>query len=169
MLQIRSDDKQGKAITDGNGNSFWMSPQRDLIHAYPAYVRKALVLTSNRGNNDVVDAYYANGGSEDELEEYAIKLARFAKHCVEADKKGMSVHEVVSATELEDSPPRVRALFGYCFTCVVLGAYHGGVDEARGSMPIPYLDELDVKEIFSKRPKGVIGWLKSKALALFRP
>lgn len=169
MLQIKTDDARGLALTDSQGQTFWLSPQRDLIHAYPIYMRKAVVLASARGNNPVVDAYYASGGSEEELQDYVVRIARFNKLCVMSNDKDMTVQDAAKEVGLEEASERVRAVIGYCVTACILGAYWAGVREARGSQPIPFLEEMDIVKLFREQPKGVIAWLKSKYLSMFRP
>ena len=104
--------------------SLWASPQRDIAHSFPDYVRKAL---------DILTKQLAGGhGKTDtqmqELVAYARVLADFVSGTMET--RYTNLEQLVQASGLIDAPTLVQERFGAIFFRVIAGAYFTAVRHA---------------------------------------
>ena len=124
-----------------------MSPQRDLAYNYPLFIYRALQFLDNPKSEYVVH-YKLMGGTEKELQEYALKLASFIRRTADL---GRSAQETINtawvAAGLTDAPCRVKFVFGAAFFNVSSSAYFQSMGEANSEefQPFSFMDPEAIK------------------------
>lgn len=132
MIQMKS-NVEGMEVRGPKG-AYYMSPQRDITFNFPVFVHMALQFIKNK-EDPGVKAYYANGGSDEELGRFAKVMAEYVD---QAYKTNCSVHMLAKAAGWDDTPTRVKQLFGYCLAHVTMSAYTQGVREATAGHYAPF-------------------------------
>lgn len=122
-------------LGDGKGGHLWVSPARDIAHAFPQYIARAAHLATE-------DIGRAPGRAENmaRLKEHLGKINAFVDAAVGANR-GKTLEEAVGASGLVLDNPSNDAvnLFNKWMVRIVFGAfYRGVVDATHGGQETPY-------------------------------
>ena len=118
--------------------SVWASPQRDIAHSFPDYVRKALLLTQAELSKGLGKLQEKDREALDleELSELALKVGQFINGTVGASTYG-NVKDLAEFTGVLDLPPVVGDIFVQQFFRVVISAYWKGARMAYAESDTP--------------------------------
>ena len=153
---------QGQTLETVNGK-IYMSPARDIVHAMPEYISRALMICSDSEEEKILN-YYEKGGTEEELGQFALALSRFVKRSNDPENiEDSHPNEAAQEAGLWEFPDRVYEVFGIAFFEVVMGSFWSGNQEiASGHMRFVEEDGLPTRP-----PKsGFTNWLRRTTIKL---
>lgn len=110
----------------GTNNCLWTSPERDIAHTYPLFVRRALELTENE-----INKVPHNDEMIKQLGTLASLLAAFVNCCAGMPEANLAeAGEAIADFENSDCGQLPASIFNKWLARVFAGAYFKGIREA---------------------------------------
>jgi hypothetical protein len=135
-------------MKNAGGADVFMSPERDIAHAFSGYVFRTFDIVTNPAS-PMMQWYYENGGKEEDL----VLAARFFRKFLEITQGKPEIgllSDVVKEAGYGELPLMVRLVVGHAFMNVGMSAFFQGFREATTKPCEPNL------EIEIGKPYGLI-------------